>query len=146
MKRSTIGVTLMLSIFGSITVHTMYVEGTKVLAYEREPEEPRVVLIEVQPNILNKIADCESGNRLLSGKAVKGSATHFNEDGTVLLGIIDKDDTGKYQINSRYHQRTAEAMGIDIWTESGNEAYARHLYQKNGTRDWGASASCWSNK
>jgi hypothetical protein len=42
---------------------------------------------------MKAIAHCESTDR------------HYNEDGSVLRGIVDKRDIGRYQINTHYHQK-----------------------------------------
>ncbi len=47
------------------------------------------------------------------------------------------------QINEYYHAKTAEKMGLDIYTLEGNMAYAKYLYEKNGLSDWDASRPCW---
>ena len=92
--------------------------------------KPQDVIIEIKPeiseipDILKKIAFCESGNK------------QFNSDGSVLRGKQNSKDVGKYQINEFYHLANAQKMGIDIYTEEGNTEYALYLYNKNGTKDW----------
>ena len=89
----------------------------------------------VQPEPINKtleaISFCESGGR------------QFYPDGTVVTGKIDPRDTGKYQISTHYHGETANKMGLDLFTEEGNEAYAKWLFEKEGTKPWNASKECW---
>lgn len=82
--------------------------------------------------IMIEVARCESTFR------------HTLEDGTVLKGVVDKADTGVMQINKRYHEATATAMGLNLEDIYHNMAYARHLYEKQGTQPWSASAPCWS--
>lgn len=82
--------------------------------------------------VMIQIAKCESQFR------------HTLKDGTVLRGIVDPADTGVMQINLRYHRTEAEKMGLDLTDIYGNMAYARDLYEKQGTRPWTASAACWS--
>jgi hypothetical protein len=48
------------------------------------------------------------------------------------------------QINTRYHGKTAEELGLDLTDIEDNLAYARYLYEKQGTQPWSASAPCWS--
>ena len=93
--------------------------------------------------ILNAIADCESGERKADGTAVEGSAKQFYADGKVVKNFNKNKtvDIGKYQINTM-HIVTAVRMDIDIMTEEGNHAFAEFLYKKNGTSDWSASKSC----
>lgn len=82
--------------------------------------------------VMIQIARCESTFR------------HTLPDGTVLRGIVDPADTGIMQINKRYHSETAEKLGLDLDDIYGNMAYARDLYERQGTQPWSASAPCWS--
>ncbi len=51
---------------------------------------------------------------------------------------------GAFQIMASLHAAPAKAnLGLDIYSLEGNTAYARYLYEKNGTRDWNASKHCW---
>ncbi len=79
------------------------------------------------------IARCESTFR------------HTLADGSVLRGRVDNDDTGVMQINKRYHEETARSMNLNLYDIYHNMAYARYLYETQGTRPWNASAPCWSN-
>lgn len=81
--------------------------------------------------IMVQIARCESTFR------------HTLADGSVLQGRVDPADTGVMQINKRYHEATAINLGLDIETLEDNMAYARHLYESQGTQPWSASAPCW---
>lgn len=51
---------------------------------------------------------------------------------------------GVYQIGEEYHRTTAQELGLNIDTLSGNMAYARHLYEKDGTDPWLSSFACWN--
>lgn len=68
---------------------------------------------------------------------------HYAEDGSVLKGRVDSDDTGVMQINKRYHEKTAASMNLNLDDLYDNLAYARSLYKKQGTQPWIASMSCW---
>lgn len=81
--------------------------------------------------VMIEIARCESTFR------------HTLADGTVLYGVVDNDDTGVMQINKRYHLATATELGLDLYDLTDNMAYARYLYDKQGTQPWSASAPCW---
>lgn len=83
--------------------------------------------------IMAEIARCESTYR------------HRLSDGSVLRGYVDQADTGVMQINLRYHAQTAEQLGLDLENIYDNMAYARYLYERQGTQPWNASAPCWSN-
>ena len=81
---------------------------------------------------LKRIAFCES------------SGSHYNADGTVKRGKMNKGDLGLYQINLYYHGETAEKMGLNLFLEEDNEKYALYLYKTQGTKPWKASEWCWS--
>lgn len=82
--------------------------------------------------VLIQIARCESTFR------------HVRKDGSVLTGNVDPADTGVMQINKRYHLESAQKMGLDLNNIYDNMAYARHLYEEQGTQPWSASSACWS--
>lgn len=97
------------------------------------------ILNEKIPKILEKIASCESGNRQFG----TGSGQKLSE--VVLRGRENPADVGLYQINEFYHLETAEKLGINLYTWTGNTQYALYLFKKNGTRDWNWSKNCWRN-
>lgn len=68
----------------------------------------------------------------------------FGKDGEVLRGKVNPLDRGIFQINETYHLRDSAKMGIDIYTIEGNIAYARYLYDTQGTKPWNWSRGCWS--
>lgn len=82
--------------------------------------------------VMIQVARCESTFR------------HTLADGTVLRGHVDNRDTGVMQINTYYHGETAERMELDLEDIYDNMAYARDLYERQGTQPWSASAPCWS--
>jgi hypothetical protein len=80
------------------------------------------------------IARCESTFR------------HTLADGSVLRGKVDSADTGVMQINKRYHDATAASLGMDLSDLYHNMAYARYLYETQGTQPWSASRPCWGGQ
>lgn len=84
-------------------------------------------------DVREHIGECESGNLQFDaqGKVIKNPTTPA---------------VGKYQIMASLHEDTAKSMGMDIYTEEGNEAYAKYLYDKNGLTDWEASRYCWESR
>ena len=82
--------------------------------------------------ILADIAWCESRMR------------HTGKDGDIFRGEKNDQDIGVMQINTRYHEATATEMGIDLESLQGNLAYAKYLYEKQGTKPWNSSKACWS--
>jgi hypothetical protein len=82
--------------------------------------------------VLIQVARCESTFR------------HTLADGSVLKGKVDSRDTGVMQINTYYHAAQASKLGLDLEILEDNMAYARNLYERQGTQPWSASAPCWS--
>lgn len=83
--------------------------------------------------VMIQVARCESTFR------------HTLSDGSVLTGRVDNADTGVMQINKRYHLSTATKLGLDLHDIYDNMAYARYLYENQGTQPWSASSACWGN-
>ncbi len=81
--------------------------------------------------IMAEIARCESRFR------------HLGKSGKVLRGEITAEDLGVMQINEFYHEDTAKVLGFDLHTLDGNLAYAKWLYNEEGTSPWFASSKCW---
>jgi hypothetical protein len=106
------------------------------IAYEQKTQQPNIVLQQaitaVFPEVLERIAICESHNQ------------QFNENGKVLRGGYNKHDIGKYQINDLYWGDYAKDLGLDIYSEEGNEALALAIYEKYGTAPWNWSKKCWN--
>ena len=84
------------------------------------------------PGVLKRIAFCESGGR------------QYDENGNVVRGVVNKYDTGKYQINTQAWGQEAKKLGYDLMTEEGNEAMALAIYKRYGTSPWIYSSPCWS--
>ena len=84
--------------------------------------------------VLAEIARCESNFR------------QVGKDGQVLRGTVDRSDVGLMQVNEYYHGQKAEDLGFDLTTVNGNLAYAKYLYDKEGTTPWNASGKCWRGK
>jgi hypothetical protein len=81
--------------------------------------------------VMIQIARCES------------TFQHTLADGSILKGKVDSADTGVMQINKRYHEKAAAELGLNLEDIYHNMAYARHLYETQGTQPWNASAPCW---
>lgn len=81
--------------------------------------------------IMAEVAFCESRFR------------QFDENGNVLRGVENSLDVGVLQINEKYHLDTAQKLGLNIHTLEGNMAYAKYLYDTQGTRPWNHSSTCW---
>jgi GNAT superfamily N-acetyltransferase len=48
------------------------------------------------------------------------------------------------RINEEYHNDKPKELGLDIHTMEGNVAFAKYLYETQGTSPWNASKSCWN--
>jgi hypothetical protein len=105
------------------TDNTRFMESPTVEEYVREHFENYPVMAEV--------AGCESSFR------------QFGEDGDVIRGKVNKSDVGVMQINEYYHGKTADRLGINLYTLEGNMNYAEYLFEKEGTTPWLASSKCW---
>lgn len=84
--------------------------------------------------VMIEIARCESRFR------------QFDKNGKVLKNEAGSSAVGMFQIMSSIHKPVAEKLGLDIHTIQGNAAYARYLYDKQGTKPWEAdpaSKGCW---
>ncbi|MBI3573693.1 hypothetical protein HY090_01445 [Candidatus Kaiserbacteria bacterium] len=81
--------------------------------------------------ILADIAWCESRIR------------QWDKEGNVFRGAVNHFDVGVMQINTLYHEEKAVDLDMDLYTLSGNLAYAKHLYDKEGTKPWASSEACW---
>lgn len=81
--------------------------------------------------ILAEIAMCESTFR------------QYDSNGNVLTGKVNKNDVGVMQINKYYHQERAKKFGYDLHTTEGNMAFAKKLYDSEGTKPWNSSSKCW---
>ena len=68
----------------------------------------------------------------------------FDKDGSVHRGVVNNKDIGVMQVNEYYHEERAEALGLDLYTMQGNVAYARYLFEKEGTVPWNSSSPCWN--
>lgn len=88
----------------------------------------------IETPILAEIAKCESRFR------------QVGKDGEVLRGEVNNSDLGLLQVNEYYHGEKAQDLGFDLTTVNGNLAYAKYLYDKEGTQPWSASKKCWSKK
>ncbi len=81
--------------------------------------------------IMIQVARCESRFRQLDA------------DGSIHRGVVNNADVGVMQINEFYHLDTSVKQNLDIYTLEGNAAYARALYEKEGTQPWSSSKACW---
>ena len=78
--------------------------------------------------------------------AIAGCESHYQQygkDGNVLKNSASSA-VGLFQIMSSVHATFAsDKLGLDINTMQGNMAYAKYLYETQGTAPWKASEACW---
>jgi hypothetical protein len=88
---------------------------------------------EVSYPVLDRIAQCESGN------------SHLDKNGQVMLrGNTNKSvDVGVFQINSLWFKKATE-LGLDLTKEKDNREFATYLYKTYGTEPWVWSKKCWN--
>ncbi len=123
-----ISTALLASFFiGAYTFSTNTVEARNIL-----------VVTQVKYPVLDRIADCESGN----GK--KGTATQFRNGQVILHANRNRTtDIGKYQINMEVWGKKAGELGYNLSTEQGNTKMAEWIYLNKGTGSWYSSSRCW---
>jgi hypothetical protein len=83
--------------------------------------------------VLDRIAQCESGNK------------HLDKNGQVIMrGNTNKTvDVGVFQINSVWFAKATE-LGLNLTVEKDNREFAKYLYTTRGTEDWVYSKKCWA--
>jgi hypothetical protein len=79
------------------------------------------------------IANCES------------NFTQYDSTGTIVRNP-QSSAVGVFQIMDSVHSEVAANLGLDIYTTQGNLAYARYLYEHEGTAPWNASKACWGKQ
>jgi len=85
------------------------------------------------PAVMQRIAQCESGNKHFkdNGQVV----TNANTNGTV--------DIGRFQINEKVWGKKAGELQLNLADEKDNITFAMWVYENYGTEDWKFSAHCW---
>ncbi len=117
--------------FSSFATPVVSEAGSEVASVPAVTVEKQVRVYFTDAPIMAEIARCESRFR------------QFSKDGNVLRGEENRRDVGVMQINEKYHLEDALEMEIDLYTLEGNLSYARHLYEKQGTKPWIHSKKCW---
>lgn len=128
------------SIFGAYN-WGQFDNARTLIAYAATATTTVMMPIEMEAPVLQRIADCESGN---GGKA--GTGKQFLANGTVVTNLNKNGsiDVGKYQINLNLeHIQEMSKLHLNPLTEEGNYAYAKYIYENHGTSDWSSSQKCW---
>lgn len=111
------------------------------IASETPIVENRKEMPKLEPALI-PVCACESTGRW------NGTPTQYDKNGNVLHGKVNPNDIGMCQINMEArngHLAQTKKMGLDVYTEAGNIAYANYLYKMNGLKDWGWSKHCWKD-
>jgi hypothetical protein len=93
--------------------------------------EKRVREYFVDLPVMIEIARCESNFR------------QYTDAGNPLRGGYGGQMVGLFQFYETVHKAGALALGYDLSKLDGNLAYARHVYESQGTTPWNSSRSCW---
>jgi hypothetical protein len=100
--------------------------STHVLAYIEQSALKAGVATSSLP-LLEKISYCESG--------LNPEAVNINKNQT--------EDFGPLQVNDS-HKNEMEALGMNYNSWQDTVDFAILLFQKQGTKPWNSSKSCWS--
>lgn len=96
---------------------------------------PNQIIVEVPAklSVMTRIAKCES------------NGSHYAKNGQVLVSGNKNGsvDVGLYQINTIWF-REATDMGLNLFVEKDNIAFANHLLDKYGTEPWVWTKPCWN--
>jgi hypothetical protein len=128
--------TIAIELNTDVRVHT-------ALAYETAPTEVVEAVDSVEAHVRSYFADIPI---LAEVARCESTFRHTNPDtGAVTRGYVNPADVGVMQINEYYHGETAERMGLELTDLNDNLAYARYLYEREGTQPWSASRACWQS-
>lgn len=110
----------------------MFFPRTNTVVVTKEIEVVKEVTVKAK--VLERIAQCESGN------------SHYDKNGQVMLNgnKNGSSDIGKYQINTRIWGKKATEMGLNLAIESDNETFAQYLFNTYGSEPWIWSRPCWN--
>ena len=130
-----IGTALVFSFVGVNNLWEKIKSFDRVLVVENTNAQEEIKVLDKLISALYPVCACEStGNK-------NKNPIHYDKNGNVLVGV--SGDIGYCQIAPQYHQKNAEAMLLDIYSEEGNIDYANYLFRRNGYKDWLASKKCW---
>ncbi|MEY2664956.1 MAG: hypothetical protein RLZZ480_61 [Candidatus Parcubacteria bacterium] len=126
-----------LIILASLTAPQLSFAGTKVATPTiptKLETEKRVREYFKDIPVMIEIARCESNFR------------QYTDAGNPLRGGASGGMVGVFQFFESIHSAGALALGYDITTLEGNLAYARHVYNAQGTTPWDPAKGCWDVK
>lgn len=112
-------------------VAALIVPPTVFAADPNQGLETRVREYFADAPVMIEIARCESEMR------------QFAANGSALYGGASDKMIGLFQVHTGVHTTMAQKLGFDLKTVDGNLAYARYLYESEGTVPWNSSYTCW---
>lgn len=118
-------------------VETVQSNTIEYQASPRSTQEESKPINHVLHPALIPICSCESTGR------PDQTPRHFDSRGNVIKGKQNKHDIGICQINELYHGEASTKLGLDIYKENDNIAYANRLYASEGSKPWNWSKGCW---
>lgn len=128
----TVGISMAVSAFFGVNDSQVAAAISPMPAAQTVEEYVREYFADIP--VMIEVAKCESQFR------------QFNNKGEVLKNP-GSSAVGVFQIMGSIHGEFAdEKLGLDIYSLQGNAAYARYLYDKQGTKPWEAdmkSKNCW---
>ena len=126
----TLGIALALSsVLGGST--PAQVAGVQQVMPQAQTVQQYVQTYFADEPVMIAIAGCESHFQ------------HYDPNGNVLKHS-HSSAVGVFQIMASVHAATADDnFGLNINTLQGNAAYARYLYDNQGTAPWNDSKVCW---
>ena len=121
---------------GDTTIHSVATQGAIRTGVHYEPY-----------NGSNSAMDPFEGySRLREVCLCESNLSHYEADGkTILRGRDNSDDVGICQINEEIHKEEIKINGFNIYSEEGNIAFAKHLYEEQGLKPWNSSKKCWKS-
>jgi hypothetical protein len=121
-------------IVGTIGVNEVQAATTTATTTYQTPAEVETKVREYFKEMpaMIEIARCESKFR------------HYTDGGSVLRGGAGGGMVGVFQFYEAVHAAGAASLGHNLTTLEGNLAYAKHVYDTQGTTPWNSSRSCWN--
>ena len=133
------------SIYGGATIDSNTVSTTTAPGASSKKEENATISIPTSKELEKKAKAYFINNPILVDIArCESNFRQLDKNGNILRGKINKGDLGLMQINEYYHADAAKDLGLDLTTVEGNMAYAKYLFNKEGTQPWISSSKCWN--
>jgi hypothetical protein len=118
----------------TVTKHPVAIQKPVIVIPDQAAVEAKVRdYFKDAPDMI-EIARCESKFR------------QYTDSGNVFRGGMSGGMVGVFQFFESIHAPGAKALGLDLTTLDGNLAYAKHVYETEGTTPWNSSQDCWDTK